>query len=132
MAEKSQLADSGAEKKLIRQEVYQYSGPLPHPKLLQEFDEKTREKIVLMAVKQSIHRQSIEKTVIDSNKRNEFFGMIFSFLITVFMMLVGGLLIHENKNVIGFLTIFAPAIFHAKNYMDQKKEEKNFTKSDRK
>lgn len=112
-----------SQKKEIVQEIYTYSGPLPHPNLLNQYDQKTRANIVKIALKQSSHRQSIESQIIKSSTRNEFCGMIFSFLLTALMMSVGGFLVFHNKSIVGFLTIFAPAVFQAKNYYDQKKKE---------
>lgn len=119
---------TAAPDKEIVGEYYRYSGPLPHPSLLNQFDKKTREQIVGMAVAQSSHRQSIEKNVINSNTRNEIIGMASSFTLTLIMILVGAFLVHSDKQTIGFLTIFTPAIFQAKNYYDQKNREKSVSR----
>ena len=114
--------------KMVRREYYEYSGPMPHPELLNQYDVKTRKEIVSLAVGQSKHRQFIEKKVVNSNVFNEKTGMILSFLLTAIMMIMGGFLVNNDKSVIGLLTIFTPAIFQAKNFYDQKAKEKKVSK----
>lgn len=128
MENKVQKKSATQDKKIVS-EYYRYSGPLPHPNLLNQFDKKTRDKIVGMAVDQSSHRQSIERTVIQSNSRNELLGMIASLFLTLIMILAGAFLVYSDKQVVGVFTIFAPAIFQAKNYYDQKNSEKKASQS---
>ncbi|MBW7944801.1 hypothetical protein H3C70_05390 [Patescibacteria group bacterium] len=76
-----------------------------------------------MAQRQSIHRQSIEKSVIASNIANEKIGMYLAAFLTFCMIVAGVILIICDKPVIGFISIFAPAFFHASNYIYNKRQE---------
>ncbi len=52
---------------IIRQEVFE--GPIPHPKLLQQYEEVDpglANTIVNMAIKEQEHRHEIEKTIVKS------------------------------------------------------------------
>src|SRR3989344_260211 len=84
---------------------YRASGPLPHPALLNQYDAETRKVIVEMAYRQSRHRQSLEKTIIQNNVDGEKKGMWISTAITVLMIACGTVLILNNKEVSGFLAI---------------------------
>ena len=137
MAEKSApavAAKSKSESKSSRTIVngsYTYSGPIPHPSLLNQYDEKTRKVIVSMAQKQMGHRHHLESSVIDSNIRNEKHGMYLAFFITVVLIISGVVLLAMDKNIAGSFTIFGPAIFHAGNYIYNKMQE-NDVKEDNK
>lgn len=113
-----------------RVEAYQFIGPLPPPELLNQYDVSTRRAIVSMAKKQSSHRHQLENTVIKSNTRNEFLGMIFALIITVSMMVAGVLLLLNDKSVVGFLTIFTPAVFQGGNYIYNKRQENKIKKKE--
>lgn len=76
-----------------------------------------------MAENQSNHRQKIEALVINSNIRHEELGMWFAFIITMAVMGSGIYLLMHNKQVIGFIAFFAPAVFQAGNYIYNKYAE---------
>jgi uncharacterized membrane protein len=111
------------ERELVAQS-YQFSGPIPPPGLLNQYDVNTRRVIVDMASKQSQHRQAIEKAVIKNNVQNEKVGMWISATITMLMMLCGTTLLLFDKPIVGFLAVFAPACFVAGNYVYHKYQEK--------
>ncbi len=82
-----------------------------------------------MAENQSNHRQKLESLVINSNIRHEELGMWFAFIITMAVMGSGIYLLMNNKQVIGFIAFFAPAVFQAGNYIYNKyAEHKHATK----
>jgi uncharacterized membrane protein len=60
-----------------------YSGPLPHPKTLQEFESivlGSAERIISMAESQSKHRMELERSVIKSDIDNSKRGQILALL----------------------------------------------------
>ena len=75
---------SSKENKVILTEISQsFSGPLPPPDILRQFDEVVpgaAERIIKMAEDQSLHRRSLEAKVIHSgvtdSKRGLWFGLI--------------------------------------------------------
>ena len=74
-----------------RQAVEVYEGALPHPDILQQFNNVVpgaAERILKMAEDQSAHRQKNENRVIVSGVVNSFFGVFAAFIIT--MSAIGG------------------------------------------
>lgn len=58
-----------------RVESMSYSGPIPHPMLLKEFNDvipNGADRIMAMAEKQSEHRINIEDKVVNANNRDSF------------------------------------------------------------
>ena len=79
---------------VIRQSI-SFSGPLPHPQLLEKYNEVvpgSAKMIIEMAEKQAIHRQELEKNVINSDIKNSKSGLIFGFIIGISGIL-GGIII---------------------------------------
>ena len=61
-----------------------YSGPIPPAEQLKQYEEiceGAADRILAMAETQSLHRQSIESSVIKSNTRNSLLGIIFAFIL---------------------------------------------------
>lgn len=106
-----------------------FSGPLPPPALLNQYDVVTRKVIVGMAYKQSSHRQFLEKSVITSNISNEKTGMWIAAFITCFMIGGGIYLLMNDKGVVGFFLIFGTSIFQAGNYIYNKRKEQEVQKN---
>lgn len=104
-----------------------YKGPLPHPSIVQKYEEilpGAADRIIKMAEEQAGHRQKLEKEITKSTIATEKRGMIFSFTITLLLMATGAILISENHEVAGFISLFAPSIFHAANFVYSKIEER--------
>ena len=112
----------------------QFSGPLPPPNVLIKYEEATSgaaDRIISMAEKQAQHRQTLEEKVVNSNIHNERLGMYFAFILTVSIMLLGAYLLMNDKQVEGFIALFAPAIFQAGNYIYNKYEEHKHAEDDK-
>jgi uncharacterized membrane protein len=104
-----------------------FSGPLPPPQVLIKYEEATHgaaDRIIAMAEKQAQHRQAMEQKVVHSNIHNERLGMYFAFILTVSIMALGTYLLMNDKQVEGFIALFAPALFQAGNYIYNKYEER--------
>ena len=113
----------------LREEVF--VGPLPHPEILGRYEQISpgaAKRIISMAEKQSHHRQSLEAKLVDSNISNEKTGMWLAFLVTIALILIGAILLMNNKNAIGLVTIFVPCLFQAGNYVYQKYAEEKTSK----
>jgi uncharacterized membrane protein len=80
-------------------------------------------RIITMAEKQLEHRHHIESTVLKSNISNEKLGMWMAFILTFTLMLLGGYLIFNAKETAGYFTVFGPIVFHAANYIYNKKSD---------
>jgi uncharacterized membrane protein len=75
----------------FRKMEVRHEGPLPHPKLFQEYDAVlpgAAERILSMAEKQASHRQNLELTVVKAGSRDSLIGLIFGFILGLFT--VGG------------------------------------------
>lgn len=111
------MAQSGLNKTQIQKAArnvitgtqYSYSGPLPHPEILEAYDKIVphgAERIFTQFEIQSSHRQKIELRVITSNAFVQVFGAI-SALLLGGLAIGGGLyLVHEGKSLEGFGAFF--------------------------
>lgn len=71
---------------LVQNSVQTFSGPLPHPDILRQFDAVvpgSAERIIKMAEEQSFHRKELERKVIDSDIARSKWGQILGFVIAV-------------------------------------------------
>jgi uncharacterized membrane protein len=100
-----------------------FSGPIPPPALLNQYDVETRKVIVGMAQEQASHRQVLEKQIVQSNVSNERLGMWIAAIITIFMIGGGIYLVINDKNAVGFLLVFGTSIFQAGNYIYHQTKE---------
>lgn len=69
-----------------------HSGPLPEPADLVHYNEavpNAAERILKMAENQALHRQTIEKKVIDTQNRNSLAGIIASSVISLVIVFSG-------------------------------------------
>lgn len=81
---------------IIRQEVSMaFSGPLPHPEILQKYDEilpGAAERIIKMAEQQAEHRRALEQQAIKSDIKNSKLGIWFGFIIGM-SGIIGGIVV---------------------------------------
>ena len=104
----------------LRVSQLSFSGPLPPPAALEAYERIQKgaaDRIITMAERQAGHRQSLEKTVVETLARNERFGMWFAFILTAVLMIIGGILLAVGKSIAGYLAVFIPVIFHAGNFV---------------
>jgi uncharacterized membrane protein len=89
---------------------YTYSGPLPHPEILEQYDRIVpggAERIFAQFEMQAAHRQRIESTVIRSNNFVQIFGSISGFLLGVLAIGGGLYLVDRGKSLEGFAAFFS-------------------------
>jgi uncharacterized membrane protein len=87
-----------------------FSGPLPHPALLAKYNEVVTngaERIMAMAERQSIHRESLEAQVVAENVASQKRGSIFAFIICLIGLLGGFTLIAVGKSPYGLASIIS-------------------------
>jgi uncharacterized membrane protein len=119
----------GAATPIVRERVItaSFCGPIPPPNALKAYNDilpGAADRILSMAEQQAGHRQRMEKEIIESSLDHERTGMIFAFVLTLGLMIIGSVLIAFGKNVAGFFAIFIPVVFQAANYLYIKKTEK--------
>jgi len=117
--------------------VQMFSGPLPHPDLLREYEKMIPDapkKIFAMAEKQNEHRISIEKTFVEGNMKLEKIGVLFGVIIPVMGMICGTIIIITGHSVIGFISIVSTLLPSSGSYMyslykKQKKENQKLNEN---
>jgi len=66
------------------------------------------ERIVGLTERQSVHRQGLERAIVESNGRVQSRGQILAFILVVLGMLIGGGLILLGKPTAGFTALLTP------------------------
>ena len=112
---------------------YSFSGPLPPPEILAKYNEALpglAERIICMAEQQAKHRQSIEKTVIDSNAFVQKVGPFLGFVVAMTAVIGGTILVLKGKDgyglaaIIGALASLAGVFIYGKRHQRKELDEK--------
>ena len=117
--------------KLIAQRVesMSYSGPIPPPHLLKEFNASIpngADRIMKMAGQQSTHRMDLEKKVVTANNRDALLGVIFAGIIGIIIVIGSMFLIYNNKNIQGLGILLASAVAYISVFKKSKaRDDKN-------
>ena len=99
------------DKNVITAHAIQFSGPLPAPGILKGYEEVEKgsaNRIITMAEEQMSHRHSIEKSIINTQTRNETLGIVLGFILALILVLIGSFLIYFDKNIEGFILVLTP------------------------
>ena len=93
---KPQMPEPSPNQKIIKQEISMaFSGPLPHPEILQKYDEilpGAAERIIKMAEQQAEHRRSMEQQAIKSDIKNSGLGIWCGVIIGI-SGIIGGIMV---------------------------------------
>lgn len=87
-----------------------YSGPLPHPETLRQFEEilpGSAKRIFNDFELQSSHRRALERKVVNSEAFRQIAGSISSGLIGLLGVAGGLWLVHEGRDISGLAAVFA-------------------------
>ena len=148
--EKSDI-DKGDKERIITYIHEDFSGPLPHPHTLKQYEEihpGFAEEIIKMTINEQKHRQKLENAIVASevslnseqskiNSASIKLKMrlqLFGFFLTTLLVIIGTICIFQNKNMGSIATFifaigsFCWTMFYGKkeNSLDEKKEdEKN-------
>jgi uncharacterized membrane protein len=90
-----------------------YSGPLPPPAALAQYDEAlpgSAERILAMAEGQYSHRQAIELSVVNSNIASQRLGVVLGFAVAMTAVIGGIYLVATGKSATGLAAIITPLI----------------------
>ncbi len=96
-----------------------WRAPLPPPNILAGYDKVVpgaADRILKMGEKEQSQRHQTETVLVSSNTRNEFWGMIFAFILTLVVVGLGVFMIKNGQTVAGIFGILGPVVFHAGNY----------------
>lgn len=81
-----------------------FSGPIPPPQFLEKYNEivpGAAEIIIKMAKNQAEHRQTLEKSVINSDIKNSKLGLVFGFIIGMTGIIAGVIIIAIGQIIAG-------------------------------
>ena len=109
-----------------RIESMTYSGPIPHPQLLKEFNDvipNGADRIMTMAEKQSGHRITLEEKVVNANNRDSFLGVVFAGVIALLIVLGAIFLINNNKDVQGFSLLIGASVAYISVFLKSKSRD---------
>jgi uncharacterized membrane protein len=88
-----------------------FAGPLPPPKILEQYNVAVpggAERILVMAEKQAVHRQTLERIALTSNGRRETLGQICGVVVSLAAIAGGVILIMYDKSAAGLTAILTP------------------------
>ena len=94
------------ERELVLSRLEIYQGDLPHPKILEGYNELYEDAaklIITNGIEESKHRRSMEQKFMDSQFKERKLGQILGFIIALVMIFVGGYLIYSGHTVVGSL-----------------------------
>lgn len=101
-----QLRKQTVQVRMEKSEIY--SGPLPHPAMLEEYDRILpggADRIFTVFEKQSAHRQEMETTFLNHRANESKLGTICITVISIVMIVSGAMLIYSGKDASGLALI---------------------------
>lgn len=112
-----------------RVESMSYSGPIPHPRLLKEFDDSIpngADRIMKMTEQQSTHRMDLETKVVTANNRDSLLGVIFAGIVGIIIVIGSMFLIYNDKNIQGLGILLTSAAVYIGVFLKSKsRDDKN-------
>lgn len=134
LEEQPEEIQDGVADKIIAKRVQSltYSGPIPHPALLKEFNEvipNGADRIMTMAENQSSHRIKLEETIVEANNRDSLLGVIFAGFIGLIATIGGIYLISQDKGIQGFIVLIGNLGALVGVYLKGSSEDKKDLKS---
>ncbi|BAH07908.1 DUF2335 domain-containing protein [Clostridium kluyveri] len=102
--------DLKKENRTLKRKVFRgsiFTGPLPPPEIFEKYEKVcpgAADRIICMAEKQMNHRHSLEEKFLDSSSRNSIVGIISALIVSITVIVVGGVCIVKGYSISG--TIF--------------------------
>lgn len=117
----------------VEQITASFSGPLPPPETLEGYNSVlpgAAERILVMAERQSAHRQDLEKMLVCGNVRHDLLGMVFGFIICILLISAGAFLAYTDKLVMAFASMLSGVALIVGAFLqsNRKKREEKKTK----
>jgi uncharacterized membrane protein len=133
MASREERLARRVEKRIVQQTMQAFSGPLPPPAMLAEYNTivpKGAERILVMAEKQQEHRHGIETRVIRSNTLDQRLGLILGFIVMMSVAAAGVWCVSIGKDTAGLTALIgataapvAAFIYGRKKQSDERKDK---------
>lgn len=111
-----------------------YTGPIPPPGMLVKYNEAVpgaADRILVMAERQSVHREAIESKVVDAGIKSQARGSWFGFIVSMTAVVGGIYLIKLGKSsegltaIIGSLAALAGVFVYGKRKESKELKEKS-------
>jgi uncharacterized membrane protein len=105
-----------------------FSGPLPPPSLLAKYSEIIpggAERIMVMAERQSEHREKLEARVVNGNVASQTRGSYFAFILALVAIVGGFYLILKGKDASGLVAIIGSLASLLGVFILSKREQKS-------
>jgi uncharacterized membrane protein len=99
-----QTAADGTTTAFVRAEAMAFSGPMPHPDLLREYEELCPgfgERSLKMVEEQAYHRRTMEATIGRAKIKHEATGQWMAFIVAIVLMAIGGLAVYLKEIAVG-------------------------------
>ncbi len=96
--------DDGGATAVLEAEASSFSGPMPHPDMLREYENLCpgfAERSLRMVEEQSEHRRTMEAHVTKSKVKHEATGQIMAFVVALALMGVGGMAVYLKEIAVG-------------------------------
>ncbi len=119
------------QRQVVHQQLDIYQGPIPEASELQKYENihpGLADRIMKMAENQSLHRQEIEKNVINADVRRANIGLYFGFFIALAAISGSILLIIKDKPVSGFTIMLGTLVTIVGLFIHRASKEKAETK----
>lgn len=111
----------------LEQMEHMFSGPLPHPDVLkgyQQIDSSFPDRIFKLTERDQEHRIELEKYAIQENYKANKRGTNSAFIIAIVSIIVGAILIYNDKNTAGLVAILTPLVGLIAVFVKSEKDKK--------
>ena len=87
-----------------------FAGPIPPPDILAQYNQVIpdgAERIMVMAERQSAHREYLERSVVEANIKSQRQGTNYAFILCLVVIMGGFTLLYRGQNVGGLVAIIS-------------------------
>ena len=122
----AEKVDMNDKKKMLLAGSISFSGPLPHPSILEGYEKVhsgAADRIIQMAEDQSSHRKKMEEKIINSNVFDSRMGLVFGFLIAL-ALIFGGVFLVYNNHSLGYTLTFGTPVGLVGLFIYNKRQKK--------
>ena len=91
-------------KLMTRQEISQFSGPIPHPDIMRGYEEVlpgSADRILSLAEKEAEHRRALENKSMNADSRDSLMGIICATIISIGALIAGSVIVWNSSDAGG-------------------------------
>ncbi len=112
----------------------EFAGPLPPPSTIAGYESAIpggANRIFVMAEEQAAHRQAMERLVVEAQCRAQDRGPVLGFILCALVLLLGGFLIYEGREVSGLVAILTALVSVVVVFVTGKRSSRKERRSER-